>query len=248
MSKSKKNTIDPDEMIRIYGADTVRMFMLFAAPPEKDLEWSEAGAEGASRFLNRVWRITWKWHSLLSSTNGENPAEFSSAARALRRKTHQTIERVTRDIGDRLQFNTAIAALMELTNELYTFDGQLPTGQSSPSDRFVIREALESLTRMLAPLTPHLAEALWTGLGHDSLIVQSVWPAFDRELAQEEELEIPIQLNGKLVTRLTVPAGIAERDLIDLAVTNPRIRQRLEGRTISKTIVVPGRLINLVAR
>lgn len=248
MSKSKKNTIDPDEMIRIYGADTVRLFMLFAAPPEKDLEWSEAGAEGASRFLNRVWRITWKWHTLLPPTEAGGAEDYSGAARALRRKTHQTIERVSRDIGDRLQFNTAIAALMELTNELYAFDSQLPMDQVSSSDRFVIREALESLARMLAPLTPHLAEELWSGLGHQGLAVQTAWPTFDQKLALEEELEIPIQLNGKLVTRLIVPAGIAEDALVELAVTNPRIVQRLEGRTISKTIVVPGRLINLVAR
>jgi leucyl-tRNA synthetase len=247
MSKSKKNTIDPDEMIRIYGADTVRLFMLFAAPPEKDLEWSEAGAEGAARFLNRVWRLAWKWHTL-PTTGREGLAQFSSAARALRRKTHQTIERVSRDLGERLNFNTAVAALMELTNELYAFDGQLPAENPDPADQFVMREALDSLSLMLAPLTPHFAEALWSGLGHEGLIVHSHWPSFDPSIAQAEELEIPIQLNGKLVTRLHVPVGISEEQLIDLAVTNERILQRLEGRQISKTIVVPGRLVNLVAR
>ncbi|NDD62903.1 MAG: leucine--tRNA ligase [Acidobacteria bacterium] len=245
MSKSKKNTVDPDEMIRIYGADTVRLFMLFAAPPEKDLEWSEAGAEGASRFLNRVWRIVYKWHHRLDKA--ENLAEFSPTARALRRKTHQTIRRVTHDIAERLNFNTGVAALMELTNEVYAFDGN--TGATAtPGDLYAIREALEALTKMLAPFSPHIAEALWAGLGHDEVLLNSGWPSFDEELARDEELEIPVQLNGKLIARLLAPAGISEADLVSLATSNDRVLARLEGRQIVKTIVVPGRLVNLVAK
>ena len=244
MSKSKKNTVDPDEMIKIYGADTVRLFMLFAAPPEKDLEWSEAGAEGSSRFLNRVWRIIYKWHDKLS---GASAGDFSPQARALRRKTHQTIKRVTHDIGDRLNFNTAVAALMELTNEIYAFDSSLK-GEATGADLFVLKEAMEALAKMLAPFTPHIAEELWSGLGYHEIIVTSAWPQFDAELAKEEELEIPVQLNGKLIAKLVVPADATDDVLTEAALTNERVRARLEGRQVMKTIVVPKRLVNVVAK
>ena len=244
MSKSKKNTIDPDEMIRIYGTDTVRLFMLFAAPPEKDLEWSEAGAEGSSRFLNRVWRIIYKWHDKFG---GAAEGEFSTETRALRRKTHQTIKRVTHDIGERMNFNTAVAALMELTNEIFAFDGTIK-GDASPTDKFAMREAMKSLAKMLAPFTPHIAEELWAHLGHNEVVVSSAWPEFDEGLAKDEELEIPVQLNGKLVARLNVAADIEEDALVAQAVGHERVIARLEGRKIVKTIVVPKRLVNLVAK
>jgi leucyl-tRNA synthetase len=225
------------------------MFMLFAAPPEKDVEWSEAGAEGAFRFLNRVWRITCKWHGEIQAID-DSPAasaEFSTAARGLRRKTHQTIARVTHDIRTRLHFNTAIASLMELTNELYAFDGGL---KDTPSalDLFAIREALEALAKMLSPFTPHIAEELWEGLGHDEILVSSAWPSFDAELAKADELEIPVQLNGKLVARIVVPADITDDALAETALANDRVQDRLNGRQVAKTIVVPKRLVNLVAR
>jgi leucyl-tRNA synthetase len=162
MSKSKKNTIDPDEMIKLFGADTVRLVTLSDVPPEKDLEWSDAGAEGASRFLNRVWRIVYKWRGPVAGIEGE-PIEISAEARALRRKTHQTIKRVSHDVGERMNFNTAIAALHELTNEIFAFDGSLK-GAPGNSDLFALKEALEALTKLMAPLTPHLAEELWAAL------------------------------------------------------------------------------------
>jgi leucyl-tRNA synthetase len=246
MSKSKKNTVDPDEMIHLYGTDTVRLFMLFAAPPEKDLEWSEAGAEGASRFLHRVWRIVYKWHREVASFAGE-PGEFSSSARALRRKTHQTIKRVTHDIGDRLNFNTAVAALMELTNEIYAFDHAL-SGEIADADRFALKEALDSLAKLLAPFAPHIAEELWGALGHGEILVAAPWPTFDAMLAKAEELEIPVQLNGKLVARVVVPADASDDALTRAAMASDRLQARLDGREIIKTIVVPGRLVNIVAR
>lgn len=246
MSKSKKNTIDPDEMIALYGTDSVRLFMLFAAPPEKDLEWSETAAEGAYRFLNRVWRIVYKWHDKLAGA--EAPSDgFSPAARSLRRKSHQTIARVTHDIGDRLTFNTAIAAMMELTNELYAYDGAIQ-GDPSPADRFVISEALETLVKLMGPFTPHIAEELWEGLGHNEILISSEWPKSDPELAKADELEIPVQLNGKLVARVVVPADVTEDSLIQTVLANERVKAKLDGRTIAKTIVVPRRLVNLVAR
>jgi len=244
MSKSKKNTIDPDEMIRIHGADTVRLFMLFAAPPEKDLEWSEAGAEGASRFLARVWRMIYKWHDKLS---GAAEGEFSPEARSLRRKTHQTIKRVTHDIGERMNFNTGVAAMMELTNEIYAFDGSLK-GEVTDADRFAMKEAMESLAKLLAPFTPHIAEELWASLGHDEIVVGSTWPAFDAELAKEEELEIPVQLNGKLIARVVVPADVSDDALKEAALASDRVLAKLEGKEVVKTIVVPKRLVNLVAK
>ncbi len=248
MSKSKKNTVDPDEMIQVYGADTVRLFMLFAAPPEKDLEWSEAGAEGASRFLNRVWRIVYKWHRQTSDFKPQtSELEFSVAARALRRKTHQTIRRVSVDIGERMHFNTAVAALMELTNEIYAFDSSLK-GEPGAADLFALKEALEALAKLLAPFTPHIAEELWQALGHDEILVVSPWPQFDAELAQEEELEIPVQLNGKLVARVLVPADATDEVLKQAALSNERVQARLDGRQIVKTIVVPRRLVNIVLR
>ncbi|MGH9769638.1 MAG: class I tRNA ligase family protein, partial [Blastocatellia bacterium] len=244
MSKSKKNTVDPDEMIKIHGADTVRLFMLFAAPPEKDLEWSEAGAEGASRFLGRVWRSIYKWHDKL---DGASEGEFSPAARSLRRKTHQTIKRVTHDIGERMNFNTAVAAMMELTNEIYAFDGSLK-GDVTDADRFAMKEAMESLAKLLAPFTPHIAEELWASLGHDEILVASAWPAFDAELAKEEELEIPVQLNGKLIARVTVPADVSDDAMKEAALSSDRVQAKLEGLTVVKTIVVSKRLVNLVAK
>ena len=244
MSKSKKNTVDPDEMIKIHGADTVRLFMLFAAPPEKDLEWSEAGAEGASRFLGRVWRVVYKWHDKLS---GAAEGEFSSEARALRRKTHQTIRRVTHDIGERMNFNTAVAAMMELTNEIYAFDGSLK-GEATGADRFAMKEAMDALAKLLAPFTPHIAEELWQSLGHDETVVASTWPQFDAELAKEEELEIPVQLNGKLIARVMVAADVSDEAMKEAALASDRVQAKLEGRTVVKTIVVPKRLVNVVAK
>jgi len=248
MSKSKKNTVDPDEMIKIHGADTVRLFMLFAAPPEKDLEWSEAGAEGASRFLGRVWRIIHKWHDKL---DGASEGEFSPAARGLRRKTHQTIKRVTHDIGERMNFNTAVAAMMELTNEIYAFDGSLKGDvATSPSgaDRFAMKEAMEALAKLLAPFTPHIAEELWASLGHDEIVVASAWPQFDAELAKEEELEIPVQLNGKLIARVVVAADVSDEAMKEAALASDRVQSKLEGKEVVKTIVVSKRLVNLVAK
>jgi leucyl-tRNA synthetase len=246
MSKSKKNTIDPDEMIKLFGADTVRLVTLSDVPPEKDLEWSDAGAEGASRFLNRVWRIVYKWRGPVAGIEGE-PIEMSAEARALRRKTHQTIKRVSHDVGERMNFNTAIAALHELTNEIFAFDGSLK-GAPGNSDLFALKEALEALTKLMAPLTPHLAEELWAALGRDEVIVASQWPSFDPELARAEELEIPVQLNGKLVARIIVPADVSDQDLEEAALANERVQARLDGRQVVKTIVVSKRLVNVVAR
>ncbi len=250
MSKSKKNTVDPDEMIRIYGADTVRLFMLFAAPPEKDLEWSEAGAEGSSRFLNRVWRIVYKWNDRIADC-GLQVADFSTEARALRRKTHQTIKRVTTDIAERMNFNTAVAAMMELTNELYAFDAVVKD-VATEADKYAVKEAVEALVKLLAPFTPHIAEELWASLrgegGHDEVVVAASWPVYDAELAKADELEIPIQINGKMAAKVIVAAEISDDDLKAAVMADARVQAKLADKQIVKTIVVPKRLVNLVVK
>ena len=245
MSKSKKNTIDPDEMINTFGADTVRLFMLFAAPPEKDLEWDDSAVEGASRYLNRVWRIVYKWHEKIAEC-GVGSGEFSDGARALRRKTHQTIHRISNDIGTRMNFNTGVAALMELTNEIYDFDKKV--NEANAGDLFALKEAMEVLVKMLAPFTPHIAEELWASLGHNDLVVVAEWPVYDAELAKEEALEIPVQINGKMSGRVSVAPEIDDEALKQAVFSDERIKSKIGERQIVKTIVIPKRLVNIVVR
>lgn len=249
MSKSLGNGVDPDEMIAAFGADAARLFILFAAPAENELRWSETGIEGAVRFLRRVYTMVWRWHERLSQTKStETPAgeTFSSEARALRRKTHQTIARITNDF-DELHFNTIVAALMELFNELSDFDSD-PATASDP-DVFAVREALDSLVLMLAPFAPHIAEEMWERLGHvGGLLNSGRWPQADQELARMEELEIPIQVNGKLRSRVLASPEVTEEELRTAALNDEKIRAFIEGHEVVKVIVVPQRLVNVVVR
>jgi leucyl-tRNA synthetase len=252
MSKSLGNGVDPDEMIKAYGADAARMFVLFAAPPENELRWSESGIEGAVRFLRRVWGMVYRWRETLESRRAaaaSQPSveEFSDAARALRRKTHQTIARVTDDF-EKLDLNTNVAALMELFNALSEFQAEPAT--ASPSDVFAAGEAVEALVVMLAPFSPHVAEELWESLGHEGGLVQSpgVWPQAEPELARKEELEIPVQVNGKLRSRVTVAPDISEADLRTIALADPKVQSFIDGHQVVKVIVVPQRLVNVVVK
>ena len=257
MSKNLGNGVDPDEMISAFGADATRLFVLFAAPVENELRWSETGIEGAVRFLRKVYTMVWRWHERLSdpsqrqSPNGNwGPDEFSAAARALRRKTHQTIARVTNDF-EHLHLNTSVAALMELFNELSDFNADPAT--ASATDLFAVREALESLTLMLAPFSPHIAEEMWEGLGHSGgLLGKGIqvgkWPQADPELARREQLEIPIQVNGKVRSRLLVSADVTESDLREAALADEKVRGFIDGREVKNVIVVPRRLVNVVVR
>jgi leucyl-tRNA synthetase len=246
MSKSLGNGVDPDDMIAAFGADATRLFVLFAAPVENELRWSETGTEGAIRFLRRVYAIVWRWHKRLSAA-GEVSAtsEFSPRARALRRKTHQTIARLTSDV-DRLYLNTSVAALMELLNELSDFD-QDPQ-QASPSDVFAIKEAIEALVVMMTPFSPHIAEEMWEGLGHEGGLTNARWPEADPELAKRDELEIPIQVNGKLRSRVIAAPGVTEEELRTAALADDKVRGFTEGKEVVKVIVVPERLVNVVIR
>lgn len=245
MSKSKRNVVDPDEMIRKYGADTTRLFILFAAPPERDLDWNDQGIEGCSRFLNRVWRIVRRIiaHTADLRRDAAAPAAASGAALAVRRKTHQTIRKVTEDIQDRFHFNTAVAAIMELINLLYQCAAE--ETQDEPTQQ-ALREAAEATALLLSPFTPHIAEELWQQLGYADSILLHPWPAYDPTLMQEEEITIVIQVNGRVRSRLTVPASIADGDLQAAALHHERIQEWLTGKSVRKVIVVPQKLVNIV--
>jgi leucyl-tRNA synthetase len=247
MSKSLGNGVDPDEMITAFGADAARLFVLFAAPVENELRWSEAGIEGAVRFLRRVYTMVWRWHERLTSGPAEPPSdEPSAAARALRRKTHQTIAKITSDFED-LHLNTIVAALMELFNEISAFEAE--PAAASDADVFAVREALESLVIMLAPFAPHAAEEMWQHLGHEGgLLTSARWPQADAELAKRDELEIPVQVNGKLRSRVLAAPDVTEEQLRLAALADEKIRAFIEGHEVVKVIVVPQRLVNVVVK
>ncbi|HEY6232508.1 MAG TPA: leucine--tRNA ligase [Pyrinomonadaceae bacterium] len=247
MSKSLGNGVDPDEMIQAFGADAARLFVLFAAPVENELRWLETGIEGAVRFLRRVHTMVWRWHQRLSNPGAATGSDESSApARSLRRKTHQTIAKVTHDF-EGLHLNTIVASLMELFNELTAFEADPAT--ASESDVFAVREALEAIVVMLAPFAPHAAEEMWEGLGHaNGLLSSACWPQADAALAQREELEIPIQVNGKLRSRVLALPDVSEDELRRAALNDEKIRALIEGHELVKVIVVPRRLVNIVIR
>ena len=293
MSKSLGNGVDPDEMIQAFGADATRLFVLFAAPVQNELRWSESGIEGAVRFLRRVWTIVYRWRpgyaGLRPAANeghagGVRTQEFSDAARALRRKTHQTIARVTSDF-EKLDLNTNVAALMELLNAIGDFNVESsaafspssqadrgaggkgaervnPTPERSPqagmgstsqsassSELFAVNEAIEALVIMLAPFAPHVAEEMWEGLGHEvGLLKSAQWPVADPELAKKDELEIPVQVNGKLRSRVIVAPDISEEDLRTIALADAKVQSFIDGHQIVKVVVVPQRLVNVVVK
>jgi leucyl-tRNA synthetase len=243
MSKSKGNTIAPDDVIKRYGADTLRLYILFAGPPELPMEWSESGIEGPHRFLLRVWRLVDRHASAFSTEAPEAlPAELPPAARGLRRKVHQTIARVTRDIDERIQLNTAVAALMELVNEIYRLEEQVAEGPG----RAVLREALETVILLLNPFTPHVCEEMWTRLGHRETLVGAAWPVLDAEAAREDEIELAVQVNGKVRARITVASDADEETVRAKALE--AVAEHLGGKQVKKVLVVPGRLVSVVAK
>ncbi|MEK6606980.1 MAG: leucine--tRNA ligase [Myxococcota bacterium] len=234
MSKSKKNGVDPDDIVASFGADTARLFVLFAAPPEKDLEWNEAGVEGMHRFLSRVWRLVASAKAL---------GEGGAPSPALRRKTHKTIRRVDEDM-ERFHFNTAIAALMELTNAVYAS----LQGPSGPAARSEIDEAVRAIVLLLSPFAPHLCEELWSHLGGEGLVCLAPWPKFDAELARDERVAFVVQVNGKLRGRVELAADASEADVRAAAEADPKIAPYVAGKQIVKSVFVPAKLLNLVAR
>ncbi|WP_417548854.1 leucine--tRNA ligase [Methylophaga sp.] len=239
MSKSKGNTVDPQELIDEYGADTARLFMMFAAPPEMSLEWSDNAVEGANRFLKRLWRSVHD-HSEAGVIQTKTLTDLSEAAKDLRRVAHQTLTKVADDLGRRHTFNTAIAAVMELMNALTKFTEQ--TEQA----RAVRQEVLELVVLMLAPITPHICHALWTQLGHDSAVIDASWPEIDTEALKQDKVELMIQVNGKLRSKLMVDVNAQQADIESLALADENAQRYIDGKTIRKVILVPGRLINIV--
>ncbi len=239
MSKAKGNTVDPQELIDRYGADTVRLFMMFAAPPEQALEWSDDGVAGSYRFLKRFWTAVGD-HVAAGRTAALDPSGLDEGQRDLRRKTHQTIAKIGDDIGRRHAFNTAVAAVMELLNAVTRFEDETEAG------RAVVREALEAAVLMLSPMAPHICHALWRMLGHESAVIDQAWPAVDETALAVDAVEIVVQVNGKLRGRISVAAD-ADRDAIgELALADPNVRRFVEGKAVRKTVIVPGRLVNIV--
>ena len=239
MSKNKGNTVDPQELIDRYGADTVRLFMMFAAPPEQALEWSDEGVAGASRFLKRFWN-TVHAHAARGEPGQLDPGALDEAGRALRRKTHQTIAKVSDDIGRRYTFNTAVAASMELLNAVNKLDDTFPQGLA------VKREALDAIVLMLSPMVPHICHELWRVLGHDTAPVDERWPDFDETALELDQVEIVVQVNGKLRGRVLVAPDASRDEIAAKALADANVQRFVGDKDIRKTVVVPGRLVNVV--
>jgi leucyl-tRNA synthetase len=245
MSKSKGNVVSPDEMIAKYGADATRMYALFAAPPDRDLDWQEDGVAGVSRFLARVWRLAERYAPLARSGRNKKTEAPTGLSLKLLRKLHQTIAKITLDFEGRWHFNTCVAAIMELVNDLQGADAQLAAGEVPAA---WVLELLRSLVLLLAPFAPYLAAELWEQLGEKSSILRAPWPISDPELAKEEELEIPVQINGKLVTVVRVAADATPKAIEAAALADEKVQSRAAGKTVAKVIVVPGKLVNLVVK
>lgn len=241
MSKSKGNVVDPDALIERYGADTARLFTLFASPPEKDLDWSDQGVEGSFRFLNRVWRLVFEVLPFIGSAVKPDPASLGDGARDLRRTVHKTIRKVTDDLDERFHFNTAISAVMELVNAIQSFEPK-----NAPENAPVLREAVESVVQLLAPFVPHVAEELWESLGHQGGVEAADWPSYDPDATVEEELLIVVQVNGKLRGKVTVAVGAGEEQVKAAAFADDKVKPWLDGKQIRKAIYVPGKLLNIV--
>jgi leucyl-tRNA synthetase len=263
MSKSKGNVVDPDDMIGKYGADALRLYVTFVAPPEKEVEWSDAGLEGAFRFLMRSWRLVQAWREPIAS--GVVPvvaSELTDAERALRRKTHETIRRVTLDVDPRVHLNTAVSALMELVNELYLFtdqhtraggprrrtDEDAKIEAERPQTVAVLSEAITALVLMLSPFTPHMAEELWEQMGHQGGIIRASWPESDPDVAKADQIVIPVQVNGKLRGRITVPADSTEEDIRAAALADTPVAAHVHGKTVKNVIVAKGKLVSIVVQ
>ena len=245
MSKSKGNVVSPDDMVARYGADATRMYALFAAPPDRDLDWQEDGVAGVSRFLGRVWRLAAKHAAPRSSALVDSQVTTGAMAQKLMRKLHQTIAKITQDFEGRWHFNTCVAAIMEFVNELQAADAQLASGEIPAP---VVHELLRNLVLLLAPFAPYLAAELWEGLGGEGTILRAPWPKSDPGLAKEDQIEIPVQINGKLVAVVRVAPDADAKAIEAAALADDKVRARTAGKSIAKVIVVPGRAANLVVK
>jgi len=242
MSKSKGNIVSPEEIIQNYGADTARLFILFAAPPERDLEWSDQGVEGCFRFLNRVWRLVDELAPKCKNADKVNLNNLSKQDKEMRRITHYTVKKVTEDISQRFNFNTAISSIMELVNAMYQYkDLENPNYD-------VLAEAIEKMLLVLAPFVPHITEELWEKMGKQGSIHEQRWPDYDENALQVEEIEIVVQINGKLKGKLVIPVNATKEEMLNMAKNEPKIKALIEGKEIVKEIVIPGKLVNIVIK
>ena len=244
MSKSKKNIIDPNTLLKKYGADTTRLFCLFAAPPERDLEWSEQGVEGGHRFLNRVWRLVFNHMDDIKDTASfcGDPDQLKNQVRNLYKQTHQTIKKVTQDIEERFHFNTAISAVMALVNTMSGLD----SNAHNPEKSAVIKFSLESVIQLLSPMVPHFSEELWKALGHESSIFLTPWPSFREDALERDDLLIVVQVNGKLRSRFNFPSDVDENVIKGRALSDERVLKFINGKPIKRVIVVKKKLVNIV--
>jgi leucyl-tRNA synthetase len=245
MSKSKDNVVSPYDMVARYGADATRMYALFAAPPDRDLDWQEDGVAGVSRFLGRVWRLATKYAPVAREGRGQKIDTPQGLSLKLLRKLHQTIAKITQDFEGRWHFNTCVAAIMEFVNEVQGADAQLTAGEVPAP---VIHELLTSLVLLLAPFAPFLAAELWQELGGEGAILRAPWPQSDPGLAKENEQEISVQINGKLANMIRVPAGSDAKTIEAAALADEKVKTRIAGKNVVKVIVVPGRTVNLVVK
>ena len=269
MSKNRGNVVSPDDMVAKYGADSTRMYTLFAAPPDRDLDWQDLGVEGISRFLSRVYRFVMRNAPTAGTSQnssvvipseapagravegplpGEGPSSLSPTARKVQRKLHQTIRRVTEDFGGRWHFNTSIAAIMELVNELYAYEDSVQHGGDPAAPVALMADVQRNLVLMLAPFAPYLAAELWETLGESSNLLRAPWPKYDPALAKEDEVEMAVQVNGKIKARITVPADAEEEQIRETALADEKVKAAIEGKEIVKVLVVKGRLINIVVK
>ena len=251
MSKSKGNVVDPDHIIDRYGADTARLFILFAAPPTKQLEWSDQGVEGGFKFLKRVWRLFEGSKNIFDDKPVEDDtgAELQIKLKELQRMIHVTRKRVTDDFEKRIQFNTAIAAIMEFVNYLYTFrEWWTSQKKLSAEGQALFKEAMETLVLVLSPFAPHIAEEMWEQMGHSGATHQAAWPEHNEEFLKSDEIEIVVQVNGKVRQKLSVPSGIDEESLKVKSLEDPRIQEWTNGKEVKKVIVVPKKLVNIVVK
>jgi len=250
MSKSLGNIVSPDEMIARYGADSARLYSLFAAPPDRDLDWQNAGIEGIQRFLGRVYRYIMRNAGTAKAAKGQAlPATLSPVARQIQRKLHQTMKRVTDDFQGRWHFNTCIAAVMELVNELYGAEERATAAKADETiPPVLLSDVQHTLVLLLAPFAPFIASELWEVLGEKGNLLKAPWPKYDAALAKEDEVEIPVQINGKLRSRVVVPADSSEEFVKEKALADEKVRAAIAGKQIVKEIYVPGKLLNIVIR
>ncbi|MDD4550151.1 MAG: leucine--tRNA ligase [Syntrophomonadaceae bacterium] len=242
MSKSKGNIVSPEEIINTYGADTARLFILFASPPERDLEWNDKGVEGAYRFLNRIWRLITDYADLIKNVGAPDAGNLDAETKNLRYKTHATIKKVSEDIEQRFNFNTAISAIMELANTLSQYK------EHQQQDYRVVKETIDALLLLLSPFSPHICEELWHATGNTDSIHSQAWPIFDAAALVQDEIEIVVQISGKVKDRITVPANASDDELQQLSLKSSKVNELTKGKEIVKIIVVPKKLVNIVVK